>query len=219
MELSKLRLAPGTGLHIEINGNDGQKYPVKLIGFIPTKTVLITTPVLANGRPLLIRKDQEMVVRFFANKLAGAFKSKVRHICTTPYHYLHLTYPGSVETGEVRKAERVLANVAISAINNTRPEYDSTSGAIVDISTSGAKLETLQPIGKPGDILMLTAKVQVGRVTRVVTWEATIKIQLDKYEMMNSTAAYGIEFGYLNDLDYLAMQAYVNAQLVKGLQA
>lgn len=219
MEFSKLRLNPGSQLSLEIIGSEGQKHQVKLIGYISTRTLLVTTPMLANDRPLLVRKDQEVVIRFFANRTAGAFKTKVRHICTTPYHYLHLTYPGNVETGEVRKAERVLANVPVSAINESQKHSDNCAGAIVDISTSGAKLETRLAIAAVGDTLKLTAKLQVGRVTRVVSWKAKVKVAIDRFDLEDTEAAYGLEFGYLSDTDYLALQAYVSTQLVKGLQA
>jgi len=217
MDLAKIQPSSGISVSLELVANPGQKYQSKLIGYMPGRSVLVATPMLANDRPLLVRKEQEVIVRFFANKNACAFKSDVKHMCTTPFHYLHLTYPPMVETGEIRKAERVVANVQVSVINKSRPEYDTVSGAIVDISTVGAKLETLQPVGEVADILMLTAKVQVGRVTRIVTWDAEIKNELDKFDMNNSVAAYGIEFHYLNDLDYLALHAYVNSQLAKKI--
>lgn len=219
MDLNKLRLLPGSNMHLELASNPGQKYQTRLIGYYPGRSVLVTTPMLANDRPLLVRKEQEVVIRFFSNKSACAFRSEVRHLCTTPFHYLHLSYPGQVEVGEIRKSERVLANVQVSVINKSRSEYDTVSGAIVDISTTGAKLETLQPIGDIGDVLMLTAKVKVGRVTRLVTWDCEIKSDLDRFDMVNTVAAYGIEFHYLNDLDYLALHALVYSQLARGIES
>ena len=219
MDLQKLQIPHGIRLNIELTANPGQKYQSKLIGYVYGKSVLVTTPMLANDRPLLLRKDQEVVVRFFSNRNACAFKSAVKHICTTPFHYLHLAYPPLVEVGEVRKAERVLAKISVSVVNKNQPEYDTANGAIVDISTAGAKLETMVPIGGPGDTLLMTTKLRIGHISRIVHWEAKIIAELDRFELANSVAAYGLEFCELTDLDYLALHGFVYGQMVRGHSA
>ncbi|WP_428243811.1 flagellar brake protein [Gynuella sp.] len=216
MDLQKLQIPHGIRLNIELTSNPGQKYQSRMIGYLHGKTVIITTPMLANDRPLLLRKDQEVVVRFFSNKNACAFKTQVKHICTTPYNYLHLSYPPTVEVGEIRKAERVLAKISVSVVNRSQPDYEAVNGAVVDISTTGAKLETVAPAAHPGDILLLTTKLRVGHVSRVVHWEARVVAELDRFEMANSVAAYGLEFCELTELDYLALHGFVYGQMVRG---
>jgi len=63
---------------------------------------------------------------------------------------------------------------------------------------------------------LLTGKVTVGHVTRVITIESRIRAELDKFELSNSMAAYGIEFKFVADMDFLALQAFVNSQIAKG---
>jgi len=219
MDLTKIKLPPWAAINIEIDSQKGQKYPARLVGFYPNRTVCISTPMIGQDRPLLLRKDQKVIVRFFANKIACAFIAPVVHVCTTPYHYFHLQYPAQVETGTIRKADRVPANISVSVINKTNPKIEKVSGSIVDISIVGARLETIKPVGKPGDKLVLNSKVSIGRVSRLVTWESEVKVTLDKLSMKNATAAYGLEFGHLKDLDYLALIAFVNTQLAKGLES
>lgn len=218
VDFSKLRLPTGLNMKLDIEGADDKRHNVNLIGYIPGRTVLVTTPLLGEHRPLLLRKEQNVIVRFFSNKNACAFRSQVAHICTTPAFYLHLTWPGRVEAGEIRKAERVLANLQVSIVNQNDAEGDRGAGAIVDLSTTGARLETLQPMGKPGDALLLSAKVTVGHVSRVIAIEAQIRAELERFELSNSMAAYGIEFKYVSDIDFLALQAFVNAQMAKGAE-
>jgi len=215
-DLSNLSILPGQSVNIELN--DDQRYKTQLLGINPQHTVLIATPILGKDRPLLVRKGQLINVRFFTKKVACAFQAKVRHICTTPYHYIHLTYPNKVIIDEIRRASRVMADVSVSALNKTQPQYDKSAGGIVDISTAGAKLETIDPIGEVGDVLLLTAMVHIGRIKRLVTWDAHIKTIFNRYDLANSSAAYGIEFDYLNDLDYLALHGYVNGQIAKGVE-
>ena len=211
IEFSKLRLTTGLSMKLEVEGGDSKRHNINLIGYIPGRTVLVTTPLLGEHRPLLLRKDQGVIVRFFSNKSAA-------HICTTPAYYLHLAWPDRVEAGEIRKAERVLANMQVTIVNQTSTTGERGTGAIVDLSTTGARLETLQALGKPGDILLLTSKVTVGHVTRVISIESQIRAVLDRRELANSAAAYGIEFKYVSDIDFLALQAFVNAQMARGAE-
>lgn len=218
IELNRMRLPVGLGLKLELEGNDDKRHNSQLIGYVPGRSVLVATPMVSENRALLVRKDQPVIVRFFSNKSACAFRSQVAHLCTTPVHYLHLTWPARVEAGEVRKAERVLANLQVTIMNQSNTDLERGFGAIVDLSTTGARLETLQPVGQPGDALLLNGKVTVGHVTRVITIEAQIRAELDRFELTNSIAAYGIEFKYVSDIDFLALQAFVNTQMAKGAE-
>jgi c-di-GMP-binding flagellar brake protein YcgR len=215
-DLSRLRLSPGLAMNLEILGGDGRRYKGVFLGMITGRSVLISTPMVGEGRPLLVRKDQDVVCRFFDQKVACAFRSQILRPCTAPIHYLHLSWPADVEVGHVRVSERVVANLQMHVVNQTDISWNKSHGAIVDLSVSGAKLETLEPIGNIGDKIVLSGKVVVGHVARLVTIEATIRVESDKFELPNSTAAYGIEFNYISDIDFLALQAFVNGQLVKG---
>jgi len=215
VEYQSLRLAPGAGMKLEIAGDD-KRYSCQLIGHIQGRSVLVSTPMVGDGRALLVRKEQSVIVRFFANTVACAFKSRVQHLCSIPMPYLHLSWPGRVEAGEVRKAERVLANLQVTVVNKSQVTRDRAFGAIVDLSTTGARLETIQPCGAVGDSVLMTGRVTVGHVSRVVTIEAQIRAELEKLELRNSMAAYGIEFKFVSDIDFLALQAYVNAQIARG---
>lgn len=215
-DLSKMRLPAGLSINMEIAEGDGRRFNGTLIGLVPARTVLVTTPMLGEGRPLLLRKEQTLVCRFFWQKVACAFRSQVVHICTTPFNYLHLGTPSVVEVGTVRKSERVQANLQVTVVNQSDSNWDRTFGGIVDLSTTGARLETTDPVGAIGDKLLISGKVVVGHVTRLISIEAAIRAELDKYELSNSTAAYGIEFKFVSDIDFLALQAFVNGQLAKG---
>jgi hypothetical protein len=215
VEYQTLRLPIGLGIKLELAG-DEKRYNCQLIGHIQGRSVLISTPIIGDGRPLPVRKDQTVILRFFANLSACAFRTQVQHLCSIPTPYLHLAWPNRVEAGEIRNAERVLANVQVSVVNQSQPNQERAFGAIVDLSTTGARLETLQPCGTTGDSLLLTGKVTVGHVTRVITIESRIRAELDKFELSNSMAAYGIEFNFVADMDFLALQAFVNSQIAKG---
>lgn len=217
-DLTKVRLQAGLAMKLELLGDEEQRYNSTLIGYVPGKSVLVTTPIIGENRQLLVRMGHVVTCRFFSNKVACGFRSKVAHICTTPVHYLHLVWPNQVEVGTIRKSERVVANLQISVVNQTDSSLERGFGAIVDLSTTGARIETTEPIGNVGDQLLITGKVVVGHVTRLISIESTIRAELDRFELNNSTAAYGIEFKFVSDIDFLALQAFVNAQLAKGAE-
>jgi hypothetical protein len=52
----------------------------------------------------------------------------------------------------------------------------------------------------------------------VISIESQIRAILDRRELSNSAAAYGIEFKYVSDIDFLALQAFVNAQMARGAE-
>jgi c-di-GMP-binding flagellar brake protein YcgR len=215
-DLSRMQLTAGLNINMEVVGSDGARHKGNLIGLVPGRTVLVTTPMLGENRPLLLRKEQMLICRFFSHKVACAFRSQVVHICTTPMHYLHLGWPSQVEVGTVRKSERVMANMQVSIVNQSDTSWERTYGALVDLSTTGARVETVDPIGAVGEEILISGKVVVGHVTRLISIEAVIRAELDKFETANSTAAYGIEFKYVSDIDFLALQAFVNGQIAKG---
>lgn len=217
-DLSTMRLASGLNINFELEGGDGSRYVGKLIGLMPGRSVLVSTPILGDHRPLLIRKDQAVICRFFSHKVACAFRSHVSQVCTIPFNYLHVAWPESVAVGTVRNSERVIANLDVQVTNPTNKAFSEASGAMVDISASGARLETTVPLGVKGDQLLIKGDVTVGHVTRSVSIEAIIRVELERFEMSSSTAAYGIEFKYVSDIDFLAIQAYVNRQLVNGAE-
>jgi c-di-GMP-binding flagellar brake protein YcgR len=215
-DLSKMRLVAGLNINMEVVGNEGNRHQGTLIGLVPGRSVLVTTPMLGENRPLLLRKDQTLICRFFSHKVACAFRSQVVHLCTTPMHYFHLGWPSLVEVGAVRSSERVMANVQVSIVNQSDNSWERTFGAIVDLSTSGARIESVDPIGSIGEQILISGKVVVGHVTRLISIEATIRAELDKFQLPNSTAAYGIEFKFVSDIDFLALQAFVKGQIERG---
>lgn len=217
MDLQALKLQASIAAQLRV-GNDESLHNCTLLGLCVGKSVLLSTPMLGPARPLLLRKDQSVMLRFYAQGCACSFQSKVKHLCTTPYHYLHLYYPSKIHTEAIRRAKRVMASLRVTVLNKSQSHYDRIAGGIIDISTLGAKLETVEPIGQVGDTLMITTKVNVGRVSRLVNWDAQIKTELDQFEMRNTLAAYGVDFLYLQDMDYLALHAYVHSQTVKGAE-
>jgi len=215
-DLSKMRLTAGLSINLEVTGGEGQqRYKGTLIGLVPGRTVLVNTPMLGDKRPLLLRKSQAVVCRFLSHKVVCAFRSQVVHLCTTPMHYMHLGWPSEVEVGTVRKSERVTVNLPVVIINQTKTSGEGAHGAIVDLSTSGARLESVDPVGGVGTPILVRGKVLVGHVSRLISIEALIVAEVGKFELANTTAAYGIEFTVLSDLDFLALQAFVNCQIIK----
>jgi len=215
-DLTKMRLTAGLSMNLEVAAGDGKRYTGTLIGLVPGRTVLVSTPMLGEQRPLLLRKEQAMVCRFFSHKVACAFRSQVVHLCTTPMHYMHLGWPSQVEVGTIRNSERVTANLQIAIVNQSDTSWERTHGAIVDLSTSGARLESIEPVGAIGAEILISGKVVVGHVSRLISIQALIVAELGKFELANSTAAYGIEFKFISDIDFLALQAFVNGQIAKA---
>lgn len=67
-DLTQMRMAPGMAMNIEVLGGDGKRHKCVFLGMIAGRSVMMSTPLVGEGRPLLLRKDQGVVCRFFDQK-------------------------------------------------------------------------------------------------------------------------------------------------------
>ncbi|MES9959797.1 MAG: flagellar brake protein [Sedimenticola sp.] len=158
-----LNLQIGDVLQLELltPGYD-QRHAGTVIGYVPGKSILVTTPEV-DGKVMLIREGQQLAVRMLHGSHIKGFRTKVIHVASAPYPYLHIAYPADIESIAIRSAERV--ETAIDALaRNTR---DLESGEnwvpvhIQDLSLSGAKILSRESLGTTGDKLELRFRVDV----------------------------------------------------------
>lgn len=163
MKHKTLKILVGDILQLQKVGADvGERYTSTVIGFVPGKSLLVTTPVV-NNKSVLIREGQQFAVRMLQGSYIQGFVSKVLHNALVPYPYIHLSFPQEVEYIEIRNAERVDTNIPALARNVKLPDERDNwkSLSIKDISSSGAKLESMSRIGEKDDELLLRFKLNI----------------------------------------------------------
>jgi c-di-GMP-binding flagellar brake protein YcgR len=156
LDQTKLRIGDSMQLQFQ-TGTEKSRFLVNLIGYVAGQSVIVSMPVI-NGRPMLLREGQNLNARFFSGKSAYAFSSVVRKADTTPYPYLHLSYPPEVRELVVRSSPRAQAHIACHASTEDGSSYKCIAR---DISVGGALIACREEMGKVGEGLLLRLPVRI----------------------------------------------------------
>ncbi|WP_084190045.1 flagellar brake protein [Ferrovum myxofaciens] len=217
---ASLNLQVGELLQAQVwAGQNSQKYSVRLIGYCERRSVLVTAPEF-NGHVILAHEGQNIVMRYFSGKNAYAFTASVLRVCNTPYPYLHVTYPVSIQEMKIRKAARVKANVTTSVYRDDNPEI-KLACTIADISFTGVQLGSTVSLGQVGDVLKLCIQVSSQGVTANISPSVVIKVASENKCQVGDGEEpllfmYGAEFHNLDQTESFALQVLVYQNLLKG---
>jgi c-di-GMP-binding flagellar brake protein YcgR len=208
-----LNLHVGEALQVQFMDDEtrGQFY-VKVIGFLPDRSVLVTTPEKA-GQTLAVREGRAVLARSYSGEHARGFTCAVLRSCTQPYPYLHLSYPNKVETMLERQSSRVRSALAVGV----RPagaaaESRDIPAVIRDISITGAQLLASASVGQAGDRVTIRARLPIEKIgDQAVDLPALVRNSQQETEVRDSLWHYrcGVEFEPLDPQTTLILRAYL----------
>jgi hypothetical protein len=158
LSLDQTRLNAGDSMQLQFQ-TETEKYRclVTLIGYLAGESVIVSMPVI-NGRLMQMREEQTLNARFFSGKNAYAFSAVVRKTTSTPYPYLHLSYPPEVRGLVVRSSPRAQAHINCHASTRDGSSYKCIAR---DISMGGALIASREQMGKVGEKLLLRLPVKI----------------------------------------------------------
>ncbi|MEN8179678.1 MAG: flagellar brake protein [Pseudomonadota bacterium] len=193
------------------------RYAVKLVGYLPGKSLVITTPG-KQAKAILVREGHAFTVRLLQGSNIFGFVAKVLAVSSKPYPHLHLTYPEEVESAVVRNAPRVCTKFS-AQVNNTSLQEEKRqeqAAVIIDLSSTGARLILHETLGKVGDLLqiMLTLEVCGGKDNMQVL--GTIR-NIRESEGAGGQKGYihGIQFKGLSRFQQLLLCSFVLGEIAK----
>lgn len=217
MDDTQLEAQVGDTLQLQFVGDEtARRYHTRLVGYLADKSLLITTP-RKDGRVILMREGQAVVVRMLSGNTVCAFSTSVLLTCMRPYPYLHLAYPKELEKIVVRKAHRARTHllVTVQPKTNDGDTGSSQSAVVVDISTTGALLHSPEPLGRVGDVIMLGARLNVGEVGEYLQIPAVIRnIQRIGGDERAPEYSCGVEFQMVEAHDAIVLHGYVYEHLI-----
>lgn len=217
MRFSDLGLKMGDVMQLQISADSEARYPVKLLGFIPQRSIMISAPSAQKGRPLFLKDEQMVTLRFVVNNVASGFTAKVLKMCTEPSAYLHLEMPHQVEAVEVRNAVRVNTDFSATIINETH-KSNSLSVMVKNLSVLGGRLESERKIALIGDRLSITMTLSLDDVEKLVTLTAEIRNKgIVEEEGSAPINWYGFNFLFTDEEDRLLLKAYVYQEILRSL--
>ena len=214
MAKQEFKLQPGDALQLTLFG-DSTRHFVKVIGYLPGQSLLISTPRV-KGQAMLLHEGQLVTVRLLSGGTVYAFKTQILRASLTPYPHLHLVYPKEFESTVVRKAQRTSAHL-IASVENTHSDQSQPLLAIIaNMSTAGAMLESECPLGKAGDNIVINVNLMVGNIERYVSVGASIRNVREKAGDPPPVVQHGVELQLLSSEEQLVLHGFIYEQIANG---
>lgn len=215
MEQQQLHLTIGSVLQVQATvPENAPRYAVKLIGYLPGASLIVTTPA-AKGKMQLIRAGQRFTVRMLQGNSVVGFVAQVLESTLRPYPHLHLEYPSDFERTVVRNAARANAHLAARVRNTRQPDAPENfrEVTIIDLSVGGLKLASGVPLGEVGEVLQLGFNLEVLGKAEEIALLGDIKsaserldVAADRRQLIHLT---GVQFRAANRFQQVLMHAWV----------
>ncbi|MES9872407.1 MAG: flagellar brake protein [Candidatus Sedimenticola sp. 6PFRAG7] len=210
--LSNLQVGDVLQVQLLATGHD-ERYTCTVIGYVPDKSILVTVPEVG-GKVLLMREGQILAVRMLHGSHIKGFMTKIIHVASAPYPYLHLGYPAEVESIAVRNSERVETNIQAIARNTFQLDTEESWQPVLiqDLSMSGAKMLCSESLGDLGDKLEIQFKLNVCGVEETLDLVASLrKEKTYRGELGHGEWRHvcGIEIHHVNRFQKLLLGSYL----------
>lgn len=205
--LAQIQLAPGDLVQLQtLHTNHTERYQVKMSGFHAPISIWVTSPT-SQGKLIFIKESQQFLVRGFVGKYAVSYKTRVIKSNLSPFPYLHLAYPESVQSMRIRGSTRV----PVELVTSVQAPRDEGSAKIVDLSWGGARMLSPQLVADERDDVTLAFRINPSGLDVYMTIKAKVRA-VSRDEINAGVVATGIEFVDLNEQDplYLANMVYQN---------
>lgn len=207
-----LGLQPGDSLQLQSLADGKRRYRARLVGYVPYQSVLVTAPS-PEDKVLLIREGEQFMVRGYVGDNAVAFRSRVLVAQRQPYPYMHLSYPQELEKAAMRKAPRIRVERMVNVVNETA-KAAGVVAVMRDLSATGAMIESVNPLGNPGDRLVIETSFDFdGMPDQPQRLTAVIRNLRDP---AGEAVGQGVEFHELSAEAALSLRAYVYERLARG---
>lgn len=215
MKFEDMKLIYGYPLQLQISNSAGQpeRFSCRLIGCLPGRSILLSVPKLA-GKLVRFRSGQKVIARLMVDNGIGIFASIVETQTVDPYPILHISYPDNVGFKGIRGATRVGIDQPVEVNNLTLIGDKAITASVVDVSVTGARIESMFALGEIGNKIQITMNVGIANIVRELTLDAVIRSCGD-VDLQNPDGgiAYGVEFIEADEDKRLLLYAYVYAQI------
>jgi hypothetical protein len=216
MRFTDLGIKMGDVMQLQIAADSDARYPVKLLGYIPDCSVMISIPYERKNKPIFLKEDQIVTLRFVVNNVASGFHTRVLAVRTSPKPYLHLEMPKSVETVEVRNAVRVNTEIYATLINETHKSHP-LKVTLTNLSVLGGRFECDRVVALIGDQVSITMTLNLDDVEKVVTMDGIVRNKGRRDTEKGQVNWYGFYFQFKDDEDRLLLKAFVYQEILRSL--
>jgi len=196
-----------------------ERFLVKVVGFLRGVSLMVTTPITANGLRLQLMEGETVVMRSFSGQNAFGFACAVERIIKAPYEYLHLSFPKNIHGIVIRKAPRVKTSITAVVRDSKSGAAEQISALISDISADGASLNAQRPLGDKGDMINLAFCVHLHDIDAYLSVKGVIRTVHSGDAAVTSKSNlihHGIEFRDMQPNDSVVLQSMIYQQMIEN---
>lgn len=214
VDFKDLDVPVGTSVQLEFISPPG-RYTVKVLGRIPGRSLIVSCPRVG-GKNIIVRDSQVVNVRLMLATSVCAFSTKVAKSYMEPGAHLHLAYPTSVDTSEVRQAVRVETRLicSLEAGVGDQPIAETSTGVVVDLSTGGCKIVSKTDFGSVNQTMRMAVNVVIGGYKHILKIQCEIRNQeIQMLEQVQASIAdnaflsrMGVEYLYVYGIRFIEME-------------
>ena len=210
MQFHELRLPVAARMLLVIQGQDYKSYncEAQLLGYRNGESVLVT--LTKKPAQVLLHEGAKVDARAAMQMGVAQFSSRIDHIVSAPFSYLHLAYPAAVKMEALRKYPRFPFTAEFSMIAQTSFGVSTgrMPGRFLDISVNGARIALVKELSSAVPKVTVLAKLVVAGTEQALEVEAVIRRSFGREEALaDKPFVYGISFEEVPPLQTLLLLA------------
>lgn len=193
--LAELAVSAGTSLQIESVSN-GKRFKSEWVGSSEGRFIYIRSALGAQK----LMPGTQLRIRLLHDNWACAFTTQVDSHIHSPESLWVLSHPENIELARLRSDTRLPIAIRVR-VDGADPLAgpEGASALISDIHMSGAALESHTPVGKLGDQIFLTTRLNFADTEHLVMLTANIVNHSDAPSESIYTEHYGLAFAPMDD--------------------
>lgn len=178
-----------------------------VIGWVKDEYMIVKIP-LDNGGPIALTEGDKLTVRVFSGVNVCSFGAVVLRVFQRPLLYAHVTFPANIQGTSLRAAMRVKVDIPAQL---SREDGSHASVFLVNLSVSGALLESDQALCREGDAVLLNFTLLArpdNRQVRIQTRAMVRNIGVANSQKVEGKEvfSYGVQFVELDPAHFTLLQ-------------
>jgi c-di-GMP-binding flagellar brake protein YcgR len=180
-----------------------------LIGYVKDEYIIVRIPS-ENGAPIGLTEGERVTIRVFSGVNVCSFACTVQRVFTRPLLYVHLSFPSSIQGSSLRSAMRVKTDISARARNPAWPDAAPLECTLVNISVTGARVDSPVPLPTNDDMVSLQFSLALpgaAQPWQVDTVARVRNISVEKAAADNAEVhSHGVQFVDLDPVHFTLLQ-------------
>ena len=216
VDFNSLYLQNGTRLQLEVLRDVRPVHVISsLIGYSYGEYMIVRLPE-PRLEVVSFRLGEKVTIRTFSGIKVCEFDVTVQRLFDSPVHYMHVSFPESIRSSNLRSAIRVKTTLASALHVYGKSVSPEARVALRNLSVNGALIEMPQQYGEVGEKVALSftlpcAGKEEGESLKIDAVVRNISVQTETSEPRYLC---GVEFVSLNQFQQLVLQNYTYESLL-----